>query len=396
MIDAIARRLGIFHLLPQHAVLGPWQRSVTWAPRAPSGVTYTSAPSVPFPLLPAVPFGLTYALDLVVVSEHPEWNMHELALIRTPQGPRWLAKDADQATLSQTLVADLPELEAWMPEVPVPRLCRPLQVHDRSTTDQIDVALAYDNPRGQPTEIHYVGPAPFSPERRRNGSTMGHSRDALIAVLDLSHKDHGKHVSIQIDGKSYKNSRILGLLPFRFALQQTQGGLCTGAFRQDADGPDAFLTTHATPRGEVSQRWTLRHDGGHLIATQRDPLRTLQAAFLKTPGERLELQSLTVIPWDTPTPAAHIAFEPALPDLRCAFQGEARSRFVIDINGQLAHCVGAALAAAPDPHHATLRLRPRAPWWTADRPLDAHLHHHDQHAHVKIARAPDPPDEPLP
>jgi len=389
MLDWVAKRLGIFELLPSGPVLGPWHRSRHWVREEPSSARYVDKAliEVGFPVLPVLPFGLAYDLDLVIVSAHPRWNMHEYALVRTPEGPIWLAKDAREGTLEQSIVADIAGIEAWMPEVPVERRSRPVKVDDRSTQDRIDLDLGYDNLDGEAVTVHFEGEAPILEERKRNGSTMGHSRSQLMAVLDLSHKELAKRTEVTIGGVHHKTQRILGVVPFHFALKQTQGGLCVGRFVQRGRADGGFDTVHAVASGEVAQGWEVcaEEEPGVVVVRQRGGLRTTTFRFLAPDAEHLELSTVTVQQWGRAAPSFHMALQPALPDLRFAFEGEVVSRFVVDINGQENLAAGRLVASAAE-GQPRLALRPRAPWWVTDRPMDTQLHGHDDHVHVHIAR----------
>lgn len=394
MLNWVAKRLGIYHLLPSGPVMGPWHRSRHWMQETGSGVRYRdeAVVDVGFPILPVLPFGLGYELDLVIVSSHPGWNMHEYALVRTPEGPIWLAKDAREGTLEQSIVADIDGIDAWMPEVPVVRRAGRVEVEDRSTADRIAVDLAYENLDGEAVSVHFEGEAPILEERKRNGSTMGHSRDQLMAVLDLSHKELARRTEVRIAGVHHKTSRILGLLPFHFALRQTQGGLCVGSFVQRT-AASGFATVHPTASGSTAQTWEVdaKSEPGVVVVRQRARLRTVIYRFLAADPEHLELVTVTVHQWGRGAPTFHLALQPALPDLRRGFEGQARSRFVVDVNGQENLAAGTMTASVVD-GAPRLSMVPRAPWWVADRPMETRVHGHDDHVHVDIVRVAAAPE----
>ena len=102
----------------------------------------------------------------------------------TPDGPLWMAKDADRAKV-QTIIANHPELTTRIAEVPVARFIRPLMVEDRSEGRRVDVSISYENSAGVPVEVEYRGRLPCTAPAKRNGHTMGHSAHAVAVALDL-------------------------------------------------------------------------------------------------------------------------------------------------------------------------------------------------------------------
>ena len=345
-----------------------------------------------FPVPPLLVWGAAYDVDLVLFSRHPDWNMHEYARMETPEGPVWVAKDAKEPELEQTLVADIADIEHWMPEIPIVRKTSPVTVTDRSTEEQLDLALTYENIAGEPVDVTYRGPWPTTEMKKRNGSTMGHSRDWLLAVLDLSHRDFGTSATLRIGGEDIRIRRILGLVPFRMVLQQVQGGLAQVEVRfiaspegppDESPEPDRLVGTYTVRSGAaVETDWTVREatDGLHL--TQQSPMRTLDYHFLDTEGS-LELVAMTVRQWDREHDATHIAISPALPDLRRPFEGQHTSRYVIDINGQAGHATG-DIAVKWQDGEVRIAVQPSQPWWTTDRPMQGTVRFDGASATVRV------------
>jgi hypothetical protein len=373
---------GLHQLMPEGPVITPWQRSVTMPIGVAPTVTYDgdTAPTCPVP--PVLAWGAAYDLDLVLVDAAGPWDMHEYARLATPSGPVWLAKDARMGTLEQTVVADLPEIASWLPELPVARRRSAIRVDDRSSATRLDLQLSYTNIDGHAVVAHYVGAPPTQPQPRRNGSTMGHSRGSLLAVLDLSHRAFGAG-TITIDGARVPAYKLAGLLPFRAALVQTQTGVATGRFALRPDG-DGCVTTWAS--GAVSP-WTITEEPGRLRLTQASPIRTLVHEFITDQDGNAAWSSSTVLQYGRATPVGHIEVSPALPDLRRHFEGRHRSRYVIDANGQAGHATG-ALEAWWEADGPRVALLPDAPWWTADRPMLTTVRLHDTEASVEITRTP--------
>ena len=118
----------------------------------PSPVAYSGEATVQMPILPLTAFGLTYAVDVVIVSQHPDWDMHEYARLDLPDRSIWIAKDSDLSG-RQTIVSDVPHLMSWLPEIPAPRIEAPMRVDDASEGDRIDISIAY-------TCLLYTSPSP--------------------------------------------------------------------------------------------------------------------------------------------------------------------------------------------------------------------------------------------
>lgn len=411
-------------LLPKGPVISPYERARTWVGAASSGATYTGPAEVSFPVLPVMVWAAAYDLDLVLVGRRDDdWDMHEYAVMRTPAGPLWLAKDTRMGTLDQVVVADIDDIDRFMPELPVLRKQAKVEVDDRSTAERIDVTLRYENFDGRPVVVGYRGdPPPAQPNPKRNGSAMGHSRNLVLAVLDLSHQRFADKATLTIDERDMGIRRIGGAVPFRMALVQTQGGFGTARMRQapmradDAPPPSepnvvevelgdvttlapppvprtdtAFLTTHWLPSGgEATVDWVISEEPGAVVAKQVQPVRTLEYRW-HADGESLELASMRIWQWDRPVPTLAVELTPALPDLRRRFEGRHRSRYVIDINGQYNHAVG-WLEAWWEADGPRVELRPDAPWWTRDRPMRTVIRYADGAADIAIERLPT--DEP--
>lgn len=349
-------------LLPEGPALGPYARHLPVAEAPP--VAYTAAPQVSFPVVPLLPWGVAYDLDLVLVDRDPAWDMHEYARVSTPDGPLWLAKDARIGTLAQEVVTDAPA--DFLPELPVSRHRRPVQVVDRSDADWIDVSLSYTNADGVPVDVTYVGPPPDAQEPRRNGSTMGHSRDAVLAVLDVSATAWARRATVRYHGDRRAARRLGGVLPFEMALVQAQGGLARADLTL-AGTDDGLVIVHATAQGPVQTAWTTEAEGDRLTITQRQPLRDLVVTG-EWRDETWEIDRMTVRQWGRGAPVTEVTFAPPLPDARRRFDGEAVSRFVIDVNGQEGLAVGEVIAAWHGDQFV-LDVRPEAPWWVAERPM---------------------------
>ncbi len=329
----------------------------------PSPAMYTGPSLVPFPVIPLQGFGLQYATDVVFVSRHPDWGMHEYAKLDLPDTSIWIAKDTARSG-EQTIVADVEGLETWMPEIPAPRIQAPIQIQDQSHGDRIDITLRYENPLGQTTEIWAKGTMPAKAPMKRNGNTMGHSKDKVAAVLDLERFGSQIKGGIRIDGQEQKFDRVLGLVPFRFLLRQTQGGVVVSNFRQTPT-PNGFLLTRPSPKSpdwptRAQERWLW--DG--MTATHDNGVARFDYRFVGG-----GLSQITVRQHGLDTPTFELVMEPALPDLSRPFNGRHTVDFVMHVNGQRGHGLGTLTAYWDDATTVHVAFTPSTPHWLADRPM---------------------------
>lgn len=386
---ALASACSIKHMLPSGPVVGPAELSAFSDPRPPD-ISYAGEPRLDFPVLPLQIFGLYYDVDIVLVSQHPDWDMHEYARVQSPEGPIWLAKDA-RPTGEQGIVADLPHLDRVLPEAPVPRFEDVVRVDDRSRGRHLDVGLAYTNADGEEVVVRYRGAIPRKPPRKRNGSTMGHSRQVAAAVLDLHRFGLGGRASIEIGGAPVKLERALGLVPLRLALRQAQGGVVATdfvqrptdqGFRLQRPGPaptDPFTGEPGWPTQGV-EAWTATTTE----AVFQGPWTTMDYRFVEG-----GLASATLHQHGVEAPVFELRFAQALPDLRRPFAGTHSTVFVMHVHGQQGHGTGTLSARWTDANTVELVLLPTEPWWLADRPMVGTLHYspEDQdQVHVRWTR----------
>ncbi len=374
---------GLRRLLPKDAVLSNTKRTQILQQQRAEKVAYQGATELSFPILPVQVWAAAYDLDIVLVSNHPQWNMHELARLATPDGPLWIMKDAIEPSLEQSIVANLPEVERWLPEIPVKRKYYPVEVQDQSSGNWLDLSFKYENRAGELCEIEYKGKAPLQKQPKRNGSTMGHSKDQLIAVLDLPLRNFGKKAKISFDGQAYKIRKILGIKPFQMALVQTQAGLSIGHYQfEEKEGE--IIQSFLDKEQPCIQKWTLETTKDGILMQQKNELRTLQYYFNQE-GEYLELSRAAVQLWNSKKPDFEIHFAPALADLRYKFEGKVQSRFIMDINGQKSHAIG-EIEAFWTPQGPQLNIIPQKPWWVKDRPMQSQIQIQNENIKVKIQR----------
>ncbi len=377
-------------MMPEGAALTQEERAETLDKRAPHDVTYTGEALVDFPVMPVQAWAVAYELDLILVSQHPDWNMHEYAKLTTVDGDLWIMKDAEEGSLDQFIVADIDNIQSWLPELPVVRKQYPVKIIDNSTDKLLDFEFEYENVKGVLVKANYKGKYPTTALKKRNGSTMGHSRNQLMVGLDLPYRDFGKKASITYDGVPYKMDKLLGLVPFQMALQQTQGGLSSGRYDLKKKDENTLQTTHYNNGNTVEQDWTFIQTPNKTTVQQLNEFRTLNYEFKGS--EFLELEVAYVQQWNKKEAGARITFAPPLPDIRRHFEGQYRSDFVLDMNGQASNGTGIVLVEWID-GKASITLQPSAPWWMVDRPMQTLISYKNGQAVVDIKMLPDPTKE---
>ncbi|MGH1337392.1 MAG: hypothetical protein ACRBFS_14815 [Aureispira sp.] len=374
-------------MLPEGAALHTKERAEILYRRDPHVVKYTAEPLVDFPVLPVQVWAATYELDLILVSKHPAWNMHEYAKLATPEGEVWIMKDAEEGSLNQFIVADISNIQSWLPELPVVRKQYPVKVRDNSTNKMLDLEFEYENIKGTVVKAKYQGKYPKTALKKRNGSTMGHSRNQLLVALDLPYRDFGKKASITYDGQPYKMDKLLGLIPFQMALQQTQGGLSSGRYDLRKEKNGQVVSTHYNQDTPVEQNWTYVKTPQETGIQQLNEFRSLHYKFKGTINQELEVA--TVHQWDQQEEGTRITFAPPLPDIRRPFEGQYRSDFVIDMNGQQSNATGEVIVEWIN-GKASIIIQPAAPWWMVDRPMQTLITYTKGKASVEIKMLPDP------
>jgi len=381
-------------MLPEYPVMTPWHWSDAFADPLFSGAEYIGEPRVDFPILPVQVWGVAYELDLVLVSDNPKYDMHEFASIRTADGLLWIAKDAAADTLEQTIVTNLKNPEEWFPEIPVRRRGSSLEALGVAEGDEIRMRFAYQSVSGDHIRARYEGKGPNQALKKRNGSTMCHSRDALLAVLDLSHRNFGQRTEISYNGQRSPTKRLMGIVPFHMALQQTQGGLASGTIRQERPmaenepsdaSDDGFVTYYTLPGGEtVSRSWRVLHGEETVTATQVSAYRTLKYVWRVFDGA-YELVEAHVTQPGREAQVVTVRFQPGLPDMRRPFRGSVVSQMGIAVNGQLGLATGEVTSSwDPKLEQGVVSVRPSAPWWVRDRRMETTLKFDEEGAQISI------------
>lgn len=357
-----------------------------WMGGEAAPVSYTGPARVPFPVVPFQVFGLHYAEDIVLETDHPVYRMHEYARVEVEEaGSFWLAKDSDGAGV-QTVTADLPGLETWMPEIPVPRRQGAVAVEDRSTASHLDLTLRYVNPLGEQVQVDFRAPRDLHRAGKRNGSTFNHSQQAVSAVLDIPRKQLGRtRARVTFDGREARVRRVLGLVPVKALLDQTQVGFAVTSMalapREDGD----LAVTRPVPgvpwptRGE--EVWRVeRRPHGETRLSWGDPLGVRTWVF--SDGG---LVSATISAPGASEPFFVVHLDQPLPDLSRPFEGPVKRRFALQVNGQI-HGHGTLSAAWDGPDQVRVDLIPLEPPWFAERPLQTRVRYEGEGATVTTER----------
>ncbi len=372
LLTLLLEACSISRMLPKGPVISSEKRKEIENRKKISPANYLTEAKVTYPILPFLAFGVAYDIDLVIVSNHPEWNMHEFACIKSPKGNLWLAKDAREGSLDQYITTNISDPYRLLPELPLKIKTSPVTVVDKSTDNFIDIAISYKNHDGEITMATYKGVYPSTEMGKRNGSTMGHSKNQLLAVIDVSKRDFGTEATISYNGKEYGVSKILGIKSFFMALVQTQGGLSTGSFLQKSlpKGQSGFITNHLIPdKSVVTQKWVLENLKNEVRAIQKNYLRTIEYRFFNNSGS-FELYSIKVLQLGRKAPCTNIFFNPPLPDFRKEFSQKTVSTYLIDINGEKNFAIG-RIESRNRGEITTINVIPEKPWWTEDRPLQS-------------------------
>jgi hypothetical protein len=215
---------------PQAPVLTGWERASAFGVEQGSPAQYAGPPLVAAPVIPFMAFGAVFDIDLVVATKG-DWSMHEFVRSALPNGKvRWAVIETRADTGDQVLLAESDAIDLIFPEVALDRYTTKIDVLDESTDAELRVTVRYQNMDDKAVEANFVSKAFGSLERRRNGNTMGHSRNQMLAALDIPYAESAFDANLSVEGKKEAVIKIGGILPFQFAAQQAQGGVSIGNF----------------------------------------------------------------------------------------------------------------------------------------------------------------------
>lgn len=219
---------------PKGPVITPYERNRDFSMTKYSTAKYSTGipPFTDAPVLPFMAFGMPFDIDVAIGLKDDDWDMLEFARVQTPEGPQWVVLESRAETLDQVLVSNHPDIETWLPELPIERQRSNLVVTDRTTSDGLDIEVQYDNSNNEPVSAVLQGDPPTKYAKKRNGNTMGHGANMMLALLDISSAESLFKGEVRINDKKVPNRSVGGIVPMRFSLTQTQGGIASGTYQQ--------------------------------------------------------------------------------------------------------------------------------------------------------------------
>lgn len=331
-------------------------------------VEYISLPITEIPIIPFQIFAVPYKLDIVLVSDHPNIDMHEFALIDLPYGKTWIAKESQKGSLDQSIYTDDKRIETLFPEIPLPIQQCEMRIIESRKDQELDVTFEYTNLNGDSVEAHYHGSTLLKTLKKPNGSTMGHSKNQVMALLDLSSRSFGRKAEIQYNGEKAKIKKILGIRPFQMMLKQTQAGLSVGSKSIiERDGE-----IHSE-QGEMikSEKWAIKSLDTMLSFHTKNVARKIEYNFSKNQSD-LQFSNASIQYWNHRHKTMDISVYPPLPDLRRKFILSHSSKFVIHVNekalgyGRIEVSWKSLNEVAP---YIEILIIPEHPWWIKERPM---------------------------
>ncbi len=324
-------------------------------------------PTEAVPVPPLQLFAVHYDADIVIEPVHDTWQMHELARVVVGDEALWMAKDSDHDGV-QTVTAELDDLETWLPEVPVPRRTGPVQVTEHSASSPLDIALAWPTREGQQAAVTFRATQSPRDEKKRNTSTFNHSRQAASVLLDVRRKRlGGVQATVGYDDAPHPIRRVLGLVPVKALLVQTQGGVAAASFaaRREDDGLTLERPFPGEPwptRGSEAWSWDGTGGTGVLTHTAFGTTHTLRFVEGGLASARVDVDGLSAAGFE-------LELSAPLPDVTRPFSGPVVRHFAARVNGQ-PHGHG-VVAVRADGEAVVVDLTPHAPWWFADRPVQS-------------------------
>lgn len=352
-------------MLPQKAVLSASERA-RLEKESSAQINYTSQPLVDFPIIPFQIFGLAYDLDIVIVTDHPKIDMHEFVKIAFPDGEVWITKESEKGTLDQVIYTDRNDLHKLFPEIPLRIISTPVKVIDQSNGKNYKFQFEYRNRDGEEVSAHFEGKSNLKLLKKRNGSTMGHSRNQVIAVLDLPKRSLGKRSKVTYDGIHYKTKKIIGIKNFHTAVQQTQAGLSVASIEMKKSG-GKIATTHKKVSKDIDQKWEIENGQEQVNLIQQNAVRKIKYCYHKV-GEELHFFKASLSFWKSDDGTMSISVFPDMPDLRRKFSRTFNGKFIIDVNGQKSHGFGDILCYW-EADQLVVDVLPNSPWWIEERPM---------------------------
>lgn len=231
-------------------VLDNWERVSGFGDAEVSRARYSGPPVVAAPVPPIMAFGAQFDLGLHVRSKGASFADHRIGRIDGPDGPLWVALEARASDGEQVLLAGVPDIDTLMPELPLERISTALVVDDRSTAEQVEVTVEYENADGRPVRLVVESDTPWKRARKRSAPTTGISEATLLALVDVTAQQSAFKADLDIGGRDTR-LRKAGLVPHQYVGTQAIGGLTAGSFHVKQgrefsfDSTMAAMTVHA-------------------------------------------------------------------------------------------------------------------------------------------------------
>ena len=320
----------------------------------------TSALNAHSPVLPFQVFGLEYPRDVVLEVEHPSVSMLEIASLDLPEEKSiWIAKIATPDG-EQILVSDREEVTQWLPEINAQRMHQP-DTFSVSESPDGTLSLELMLPNGDTLQATAVL-SPVRTPSKTNSSTFNHSEAIAMAVLEVSGKRIGIDATMRINQQPVPPSKVFGVIPVKALLRQTQGGISTSDIEVHPEGSELHLIrpdSWAVPGVQ-----TCIHEAG----TVSCPGELSTAYYRYSKGGFFEAE---VIDFRQRSLFKMTLNEP-LPPLDGSFEGIHSRTFMVNV-GQLPAAGHGELILAREKESVTLDIRPQAPTWFAERPMQSRL-----------------------
>jgi hypothetical protein len=349
--------------MPQGAAVNPRQASafLVTAPRvAPTGPALTDLPVLPFTV-----FGLRYSMDFILQSDEAAVDMLEIVMVEVPadlaeNGEAWFAKTSNQDGV-QSLFSNHQEIATWLPGLMAPRFALPERFHLSTARTQGKTQVAVEFPLPDGRILRATSQAKSAPKRAKktNSSTFNHSQDIAMALLEVAAKDASGSAALWLDGEPIALKKVLGVIPIKAFLKQTQGGISTAQLNVHRSGDQGVELERSQFGIESCEEKTDR-----LVC--ENPLTTTTYRF-----QQGGLVEAVVQQWSL-EPVFRLTFNAPLPDLSRKFDGLVDRRFVADVGALKGAGIG-TLQAQWLGEELRITIRGQKPRWFAARPMQSTL-----------------------
>lgn len=338
-------------------------------PPSPSGVSYAARERlVAFPVLPFRLWGLDFDEEILFeLAGHPVWAMVEVARVVTRDGGfEWFAL-ASERSGAQHVVVGTDEAAELAETFPAPVYDGRLRVIRLEGDGAVEYAAALHLPGGEMLQATVTARRPGSPPPRRNGNAMNHSRDRVLAVLDLE-EFNWAHADVFLDGRRATVRLLAPFLPFAWRLQQTAGGLGAGVLDSRAGPAGVPLAVGIDGAARLSA-WQWERRGA--LWELRGEDRMADHVFLFQPlgdGPDGPMELVQAEVRHGGVSVVDLRFNPALPDLRWLPDRATTSAVVAGSNGCEGYMSG-RVEVRPDGGGTVVEVVPERPFWACERPI---------------------------